>query len=502
MKKLCSLVLFCFCLLPVFSQEQFRPSIHFTPKEHWMNDPNGMVFHNGVYHLFYQHHPKSSVWGPMHWGHATSKDLMHWEHQPIAIFPDSIGTIFSGSAVLDIHNTSGFGKNGKAPLVAIYTQHNMEGEKAGRDDYQNQSISYSNDEGKTWTSYTGNPVIKTPHLKDFRDPKVFWYAPTNRWVMSLAVGPYIEFYSSPNLINWVKESQAGGTGMGVHDGNWECPDLISFKVDGKNIWVLIVNVNPGAPNKGSGTQYFVGDFDGHVFKPFDIKEKWMDYGPDNYAGVTWSNTGDRTILAGWMSNWLYAQIVPTEKWRSGLTIPRDLSLIKIVDSVKEDYLLSSHPIESVVRLEKWWGKVHEKNITLSKPYAIKMKQGIAPARLQLTLDTANSFEIILSNDKAERFVIGYNATTKQYFMDRTKSGITNFHPDFAAVHFAPRFSIAKILKLDLIMDKASIELFADDGLTVMTELYFSSMPYTKMEIRSSQSKIHIKQLRFKRLKSL
>jgi fructan beta-fructosidase len=502
MKKLVLFTLLICFVANAFAQDQYRPYIHFTPKSNWMNDPNGMIYVNGVYHLYYQHNPKASVWGPMHWGHATSKDLLHWEHQPIAIYPDSIGTIFSGSAVLDTNNTSGFGINGKAPLVAIYTQHNMDAEKAGRDDYQNQSISYSLDEGKTWTSYTGNPVIKTPHLKDFRDPKVFWYAPTKRWIMSLAVGPYIEFYSSPNLRNWTKESQVGGAGMGVHDGNWECPDLISFNVDGKKVWVLIVNVNPGAPNKGSGTQYFVGDFDGHNFIPFDKKEKWMDYGPDNYAGVTWSNTGDRKILAGWMSNWLYAQVVPTQKWRSGLTIPRDLSLIKTGDSTKEDYFVSSKPIERVERLEKWWGSEHEKNKSLSKPYSINKKHGITPARLQLIMDTANSFEIILSNNKAERFVIGYNATTKQYFMDRTKSGITSFHPDFAAIHTAPRFSTEKNIQLDLIIDNASVELFADDGLTVMTELYFSTTPYTKMEIRSTQSKVKIKQLRFNRLKSL
>jgi fructan beta-fructosidase len=290
----------------------------------------------------------------------------------------------------------------------------------------------------------------------------------------------------------------------VHDGNWECPDLISFEVDGKKHWVLIVNVNPGAPAKGSGGQYFVGEFDGHYFKPYDRKEKWLDYGADNYAGVTWNNTGDKKILAGWMSNWLYAQVVPTQKWRSGLTIPRELSLIKSSDTTKEDYLLVTKPIARVERLEKWWGSDHEKNISLSKSYTIKKKHGIAPGRLQLTLDTANSFEIILSNNKAERFVIGYNVSTKQYYMDRTKAGLSNFHPDFAAVHTAPRLSNAKLLKLDIILDKASVELFADDGLTAMTDLYFSTMPYTKMEIKSldKKGKSMIHQLRWHLLKSM
>jgi fructan beta-fructosidase len=481
----------------------YRPAIHFTPKAGWMNDPNGMIYVNGVYHLYYQHNPKASVWGPMHWGHATSKDLIHWKHQKIALYPNTLGTIFSGSAVIDSNNTSGFGKGRRAPLVAIYTQHSMEGEKAGRDDFQNQSISISLNAGKTFRTYKGNPVIKTPNLRDFRDPKVFWYEPTSKWIMSLAVGDHIEFYSSPNLRDWTKESDIGGPSMGVHDGNWECPDLVSFDVNGKKHWVLIVNVNPGAPAKGSGTQYFVGSFDGHFFKPYDRKEKWMDYGADNYAGVTWNNTGDKKILAGWMSNWLYAQVVPTQKWRSGLTIPRELTLIKRADSTKEDYLLSSKPIERVEKLEKWWGSEHEKNKSLSKPYTINKKHGIAPARLKLTMDTTNSFEIILSNNKGERFVIGYNAATKQYFMDRTKSGITSFHPDFAAMHTAPRFSSEKNIQLDLIIDNASVELFADNGLTVMTELFFNTKPFSKIEI-ASPKKQHsiIRQLSFHFLKEI
>ena len=480
----------------------YRPAFHFIPKAGWMNDPNGMIYVKGVYHLYYQHNPNASVWGPMHWGHATSKDLIHWKHKKIALYPNALGTIFSGSAVIDSNNTSGFGKGRRAPLVAIYTQHSMEGEKAGRDDYQNQSISISLNAGKTFKTYKGNPVIKTPHLRDFRDPKVFWYEPTNRWIMSLAVGDHIEFYSSPNLRDWKKESDIGGPSMGVHDGNWECPDLVSFDVDGKKHWVLIVNVNPGAPAKGSGTQYFVGDFDGHFFKPYDRKEKWMDYGADNYAGVTWSNTGDKIILAGWMSNWLYAQVVPTQKWRSGLTIPRNLSLVKTTDSTKEDYLLASNPIERVERLEKWWGSAHEKNIDLSKPFVFKKKHGMESSRVKLNLDTANSFEMVLSNTNKEELIIGYDHTKHQYFIDRTKSGITNFHPDFAAKHVAPRFTHSANLNIDLLIDKASIELFADNGLTVMTDLYFSTKPYTKIEIRSTDKKTKIKSFQLNRLKHI
>ena len=478
----------------------YRPSVHFTPKAGWMNDPNGMIYVKGVYHLYYQHNPNASVWGPMHWGHATSKDLIHWKHKKIALYPNALGTIFSGSAVIDSNNTSGFGRGRRAPLVAIYTQHSMEGEKAGRDDFQNQSISISLNAGKTFKTYRGNPVIKTPHLRDFRDPKVFWYEPTSKWIMTLAVGDHIEFYSSPNLRDWEKESDIGGPSMGVHDGNWECPDLISFDLGGKKHWVLIVNVNPGAPAKGSGTQYFVGDFDGHYFTPYDRAAKWLDYGADNYAGVTWNNTGDKKILAGWMSNWLYAQVVPTQKWRSGLTIPRNLSLTKTADTTKDEFLVASTPIERVEKLEKWWGSEREKKIKLSKPFIIKRKKGIAPSRLQLNVDTANSFEIVLSNANKEQLVIGYDHLSKQYFIDRTKAGVSDFHPDFAAKHTAPRFANTKGLDMDIILDKASIELFADAGLSVMTELYFSTKPYTTIEIRSTTRTV-VSKLAFHPLKS-
>jgi fructan beta-fructosidase len=245
----------------------------------------------------------------------------------------------------------------------------------------------------------------------------------------------------------------------------------------------------------------VGDFDGHYFTPYDRAAKWMDYGADNYAGVTWNNTGNKKILAGWMSNWLYAQVVPTQKWRSGLTIPRDLSLVNTGDSL-HSFLLASKPIERVERLEKWWGSERDKNISLTKPYIIKKKHGIKPSRLRLNLDTAKSFEIVLSNANKEELVIGYDHTKRQYFIDRTKAGISDFHPDFAAKHTAPRFLTTTQMNLDIIIDKASIELFADNGLTVMTELFFSTKPYTKIEIRAADKKTKIKSLQFNRLKSV
>lgn len=294
--------------------EQYRPQVHFSSQKNWINDPNGMVYYKGVYHLFFQYNPYSSVWGPMHWGHATSKDLIHWQQQPIAIYPDSLGTIFSGSAVVDKNNTSGFGKKGQVPMVAIFTQHDTLGEKTGKNNFQNQSIAYSVDEGKTWIKYTGNPVIKNPGIRDFRDPKVMWFEPQKKWIMVLAARDIVSFYSSPDLKNWTKESDFGND-MGAHGGGWECPDLIELGYSDSNTgkvnrrWFLIVNLNPGAPNGGSGTQYFIGNFDGKTFTIDQKDTRWLDYGPDNYAGVTWSNTGKRKILIGWMTNWLWKSVV-------------------------------------------------------------------------------------------------------------------------------------------------------------------------------------------------
>ena len=456
------------------NESLYRPRFHFTPKQGWMNDPNGMIYLNGQYHLFYQHYPDGTVWGPMHWGHATSNDLVQWKEQPIALYPDSIGMIFSGSAVLDKNNTSGLGRDGIAPLVAIFTQHNMPGEKAGRTDFQNQSIAYSVDEGKTWTKYAGNPVLKTPNLKDFRDPKVIWHEPTQKWIMSLAVADHVEFYSAPNLINWRKESEIGKN-LFAHGGVWECPDLLHFNVNGKTIWVLLVSMNPGGPNGGSATQYIVGDFDGHTFKPYATDIKWMDYGPDNYAGVTFSNVGERNILIGWMSNWNYANVVPTEKWRSAMTVPRELSLVQQSlnsnsNANSNEFLLVSSPVKE-----------------LKNAFAeISSKENIIPNRIDIKNIKATDFEIILSNEYNEKILIGYHVDKKQFYIDRTKAGVSNFNQGFAAVAVAPRLSYAMNMDLSILLDKTSIELFTDGGRTVMTALFFPTFPYTKWEIKSKE----------------
>jgi fructan beta-fructosidase len=475
--------------------EPYRPQIHFSPKEKWMNDPNGMVFYNNRYHLFYQYYPDSTVWGPMHWGHATSTDLVHWEHQPIALYPDSLGYIFSGSAVADVNNTSGFGKDGKVPLVAIFTHHDPKGVKAGRADYQNQSIAYSLDEGKTWTKYAGNPVLKNPGIRDFRDPKVSRYEGSKKWIMTLATLDRITFYSSPNLKNWTKESEFGKE-AGAHGGVWECPDLFPLDYNGQKIWVLLVSINPGGPNGGSATQYFTGKFDGHQFTPYQTDTRWIDYGPDDYAGVTWSNTGNRKIFLGWMSNWQYATLVPTQKWRSAMTVPRDLEIEKI----GEKFIIMSRPVKELAAIYN--NPTSLENISATN-YSLTEKVGkiTGPADVTFSSDKIEPFTITFSNDKEEKVVVGFDLANNNYFIDRSNSGNVSFEKGFGRKHIAPRIATKENVDITLIIDNASIELFADNGLTTMTEIFFPTTPFTDIQIQSP-TKFKIKSLKYSKMKTI
>lgn len=471
------------------SDEAYRPQIHFTPAAHWMNDPNGMVYHKGIYHLFYQYNPNSSVWGPMHWGHATSTDLLHWKRQPVSLYPDSLGTIFSGSAVVDEHNTSGLGRNGEPPLVAIYTQHNEQDEKAGRNDFQNQSIAYSLDNGLSWTKYKGNPVLRNPGIRDFRDPKVCWFAARKKWIMTLAVTDHINFYSSPDLLHWTKESEFGAK-EGAHGGVWECPDLFPMDYDGKTCWVLIVNLNPGGPNKGSATQYFIGDFDGKRFSSRSQKTKWLDYGPDEYAGVTWSNTGSKRIFLGWMSNWMYANEVPTEKWRSAMTIPRELGLTR----EGQELLLTSKPIEGLGRLETQKDALHKTSVTNGFTRQIS-----APSVLKLKIE-AKDFSLTFFNS-TDTLKLGYDASKREFFVDRSRAGRSSFNKEFAIRAVAPRLANGEMIDLTVVLDRSSVELFADHGLTNMTAICFPHNPYEHLTF-FSQSKKSSNMFIFSKLESV
>jgi fructan beta-fructosidase len=299
----------------------WRPQYHYTPAAMWMNDPNGLVHDDGVYHLHYQYHPHGDQWGPMHWGHATSTDLLHWQEQAVALAPDELGMIFSGSIVIDRHRTSGFGPPGSRPWVAVFTHHGQQ---------EAQSLAVSLDQGRSWHKHAGNPVLPNHGVQDFRDPKVFWHGPSGQWVMCLAAGDHIQFHGSVDLQRWTPLSQVG-PGVGAAGGVWECPDLFELPLPGGGSrWVLLVSLNPGGPHGGSGTQYFVGHFDGRQFVPEHPELRWLDHGPDHYAGVTWHPQAERTLLAGWMSNWLYGRELPTAPWRGAMALPRELSLQRVL----------------------------------------------------------------------------------------------------------------------------------------------------------------------------
>ena len=459
------------------NREQFRPVYHHTPLYGWMNDPNGMVYQDGVWHLFYQYNPFGSQWENMNWGHSTSRDLIHWEAQPIALEPDALGSIFSGSCVIDKDNTAGFGAGA---MIAMYTS-------AGQN--QSQSIAYSTDGGKTFTTYAGNPVI-TQDAPDFRDPKVFWFEQTKRWIVVLAVGQEVQFYSSPNLKHWTYESSFGRE-YGNHDGVWECPDLLPLTLNAKlsnnssKKWVLLLNINPGGPFGGSATQYFVGEFDGHKFTCEDEPKetKWMDYGKDHYATVTFSNAPEnRTVALAWMSNWQYAGVVPTQQFRSANSIPRDLKLMQLDG---ETYLVST-PSKEMLALR---GKAVKKGSASGKKVVKNLlKQNTGAYELTATLDMqkAEQAQVTLFNTKGEEFTIGFDTKKKEYYVDRTKSGQTAFSDDFASVTRAPLPDVGTY-QLRVFVDNSSIEVFIDpgfgfSGLFPMTNLVFPTEPYNNLRV--------------------
>ncbi|WP_016955470.1 glycoside hydrolase family 32 protein [Catenovulum agarivorans] len=635
-------------------QDHHRPQFHFTPQANWMNDPNGMVYHNGEYHLFFQYYPEATVWGPMHWGHAVSKDLVHWQELPIALYPDQHGWIFSGSAVADVNNTSGLGTKDNPPLIAIYTYHNEAERLAGSKNFQTQGIAYSLDDGRSWTPYAGNPVLIGPDIPDFRDPKVAWYAPENKWIMTLAVDDHISFYSSPNLKEWKFESDFG-IDAGTHGGVWECPDLLKMPVEGSDEekYVLLVSINPGGPNGGSATQYFVGDFDGNKFtlddkfkqdvskipsqfpdglvfadfetdfsdwtltgtafsagpvagnypnqggvgnyigkrlvnsfykgdaatgamtsktftveQPFinfyvgggmhpgktavnllvkgevvrtatgpnnerleiaswDVSELlgqqaqieivdrvsggwghinvdhivfadkaahpdiepavWLDYGTDNYAGVTWSNVPEedgRFLFIGWMSNWLYANNTPTDRWRSATTIPRELRLYQ----AEAGYRVRSVPIDELDKLRAQSFSAENTLVYGSANLSALAKISSAQFELNATVDaqSAEQFSIDIGNAVGEKVSIKFDRNNNQLVLDRTQSGKSRFHGSFASEQFAPLDGAAQQYQITLYQDASSTELFVNNGEIVMTALVFPNQDYQQVTINAEQ----------------
>ena len=439
------------------NREQYRPVYHHTPAYGWMNDPNGMFYKDGVWNLYFQHNPYGSQWENMTWGHSTSTDLVHWKFQGAPIQPDALGTVFSGSAVVDKENTSGFGKGA---VIALYTS-------AGES--QTQSMVYSTDNGKTFTKYEGNPVI-TSNVPDFRDPHMFWNEDIKKWNMILAAGQHMEIYSSDNLKDWKLESSFGET-YGNHGGVWECPDLMKMKVRGTNKekWMLICNINPGGPFGGSATQYFIGDFDGHKFTCESKPEvtKWMDYGKDHYATVTFDNAPEgRRVAIAWMSNWQYANQVPTLQYRSGNSIPRDLGLFEY----KGETYCSVVPSPEMTAARS---KKATKSLSESCEMVVNLK---------------GNATITLSNDNGEKVVMCYDAKAETFSMDRTKSGKMDFSNDFAATTKAPTYG--KISQLRIFIDKSSIEVFDAEGKMAMTNLVFPTKPYNKVTVKGGKYQVY------------
>ena len=444
------------------NREQYRPLYHHTPAYGWMNDPNGMFFKDGVWHLYFQHNPYGSQWENMTWGHSTSTDLIHWTFQGDPIQPDAWGSIFSGSSVVDKNNTAGFGENA---IVALYTS-------AGEN--QTQSMAYSTDNGKTFTKYDGNPII-TSNVPDFRDPHMFWNEDIKKWNMILAAGQQMNIYSSDNLKDWKFESSFG-TEYGSHGGVWECPDLMKMKVRGtdKEKWMLVCNINPGGPSGGSATQYFVGDFDGHKFTCESKPEvtKWMDYGKDHYATVTFDNAPNgRHVALAWMSNWQYANQVPTMQYRSANSIPRDLGLFEY----KGNTYCSVTPSEEITAARS---KKPSKSLSEACEMVVNLK---------------GDATITLSNSKGEKVVMTYKAKDETFSMDRTLSGKTDFSSDFAAITTAPVYG--KMNKLRIFIDKSSIEVFDNDGKMAMTNLVFPTKPYDKVTIKGKTKKYAVYKLK-------
>lgn len=473
------------------NRETYRPVYHHTPVYGWMNDPNGMFYKDGVYHLYFQYNPYGSMWANMTWGHSTSTDLTHWTYEGTAIVPDAWGAIFSGSCVVDKDNTAGFGKGA---VVAFYTS----AKSTPWGDVQSQSMAYSLDSGKTFIKYEHNPIL-TSTERDFRDPKVFWYAPGKHWVMMLAVGQEMQIYSSGNLKEWKKESSFGAM-QGAHGGVWECPDLVEVAVEGskEKKWVLICNLNPGGPFGGSTVQYFVGSFDGKKFvNESPTQTKWLDWGKDNYATVTWSNApAGRCITLGWMSNWQYANNVPTTQYRSANTLARDLTLYR----VGGELYLKSKPSPEIKKARVEEKKIPTFEVKGNYEVVSLLADNKGAYEIEMTIGNKGTSKIDFSliNEKDEKVAMYYDVVRKQFVMDRSASGIVGFSRDFPAVTVAPVRNTDQI-HLRLFIDRSSVEAFGEDGEYVMTNLVFPAEPYNRMVFSSDKGSYIVKSMNVYRL---
>ena len=468
------------------NREKFRPVYHHTPAYGWMNDPNGMFYKDGVYHLYFQHNPYGSTWGNMTWGHSTTTDLVNWNYEGLAIEPDAWGAVFSGSAIVDHDNAAGFGENA---VIAFYTS----AKSTPWGDTQTQSMAYSLDGGKTFTKYAHNPIV-TSAKRDFRDPKVFWYKPGKHWVMILAGGQEMDIYSSENLKDWIYESSFGAK-QGAHGGVWECPDLVELPVEGtkEKKWVLICNINPGGPFGGNAAQYFVGTFDGKKFvNESPTQTKWMDWGKDHYAAVTFSDApGGRCIALGWMSNWQYQNALPTSQYKGSNTIARDLTLYR----QDGELLLRCAPSVEIEKARK--EKVDMPSFRVSDSYDVGslLENNAGAYEIDMTVSNSGASKImfILSNGKEEKVSMYYDIMRRQFVMDRSESGKVDFSADFPAVTVAP-VSDTEDIRLRLFVDRTSIEAFGDDGKFVMTNQIFPSEPYNRLSFAAVRGSFTVRSM--------
>ena len=499
---------------PEIPAEKYRPVYHHTPPYGWMNDANGLFYKDGVYHLYYQYNPYACVWGNMHWGPSSSTDMVHWDHQPVAIWRDGYGHIFSGSTVVDYANTAGFGPGA---VVAFYTSYNTE-----REYIQTQCLAYSLDDGQTFTKYEGNPVL-TPFdgIGDFRDPKVFWYEPEQKWIMIVSADKQMRFYASKNLRDWAFMS-GWGEGYGVQPRQFECPDFFRLTTAaGETKWVMIVNVNPGCFFGGSATQYFVGEFDGTAFTCDSPKEtvKWLDWGKDHYATVCFSNTGDRVIAVPWMSNWQYGTIVPCRYFRSANAVPRELGLFK----EGGEFYVSAYPVPELALLEKETRTVDSIAATAGKPQRVRLfdsTDGAYELELELSVPAVGRAGWRLMNDAGETVDMYFDATLQRFVMDRTASGLTGFGERSTthgienhdrrktnAMHYVNDFALATWAPLavrgrhtvKILYDITSLEVFIDGGKTAMTNLVFPHEPYDILELFSDKDRFLLDELKITKL---
>lgn len=479
------------------NRETYRPVYHHTPLYGWMNDPNGMFYKDGEWHLYYQWNPYGSKWQNMTWGHSSSKDLVNWEHHPAAIKPNGLGAVFSGSSVIDAENTAGFGENA---VVSLYTS---------ADASQIQSLAHSNDNGQTFTIYPGNPVLTLE--SEARDPNMFWDADNKQWVLALAhaLDREMLFFTSPDLKNWTLQS-AFGKGEGAQEGVWECPDLFKLNVDGTNLekWVLVCNLNPGGPFGGSATQYFVGDFDGTTFKADTdangkIPTKWMDYGKDHYATVSWSDApNNRRTLIGWMSNWQYAADVPTQQYRSANTLPREAGLFKAADG--QIYMSSAPSPELTSLRDKEVVKITNRTAgSNARKFSLPTSNdGVCEILLDLDSRKAKTVDIKISNNAGESVTLCYDSSSHTLSFDRRNSGIIDFSQDFPAVTVSPTFETDKKVSLRIFIDRSSMEVFGNDGKFVMTNLVFPTQPYTSISVAANGGNAKIDSLKIYSIKEL